>query len=150
MNAPDERQKRGGRGMQPPLLPQFLSVITSITPFFLVAADHDTRRVCVGCPVTGRWNSAVDRANGNGHVCLGPGGTDRRALSLEYHAHVSALSAEPYSVSARMTEQLPAIIPTAPSAPGSAICSNLLTRMPTTGKRSLILQFLESPAVGAY
>ena len=28
-------------------LTQFLSVITSIAPFFLVAADHDTRRICV-------------------------------------------------------------------------------------------------------
>jgi hypothetical protein len=56
-------------------------------PFFLIVADHVTKRFCVEGPMTddGPWNRAAGRARESDRdVRCGPKGSDRRSLSVEF------------------------------------------------------------------
>jgi hypothetical protein len=56
-------------------------------PFFLIVADHGTKRFCVEGPMTddGPWKRAAGRARENERrVVCGPASSDRRSLSMAY------------------------------------------------------------------
>jgi hypothetical protein len=56
-------------------------------PFFLIVADHVTRRFCVEGPMTddGPWKRAAGRVRDyDRDVRCGPASSDRRSLSIEF------------------------------------------------------------------
>jgi hypothetical protein len=56
-------------------------------PFFLIIADHPTRRFCFEGPMTddGSWKRAAFRAREYEHrIDCGPRGWNRRTLAIDY------------------------------------------------------------------
>ena len=72
-----------------------------IEPFFLIVADHGTKRFCVEGPMTddGPWKRAANRAQENDRrVRCGPKGPDRRSLSASYQKETGFGGVPPGSI----------------------------------------------------
>ena len=70
-------------------------------PFFLIVADHLTRRFCVEGPMVddGPWKGAIYRAREHEHrIDCGPRGLNRRSLSIQYQRETGFGGCPPGSI----------------------------------------------------